>query len=290
MQEHSLSSVEELVVQLRNRLERRHEESYILTCIQHLRRLSSQSGETEWDKSDLVRYLDKMAKDGQSSDSISRAYFILKTVTISLGNEWVLSEDDLPRVRPRPVHRPVIGVEALSNLIEGVKASGDALERLLLAGSSVYGMRRIELSRLGADNKVKSFGQVKNAGQDYFAMWVDTAKHGVPREHLIPPELWQWMKPGVQELPVPVTTLTYIWNRMCRNYGYERQDREGWHSVRRILVGELVRAGFAETEILEFMRWSPGRSMVARYAAPQRSIETDERIFTRHPFLEVWKR
>ena len=273
-------TLKELETRLRTGFGRRREPVTIELYCQALYKLYQVTHKTEWNRHDLLSYFDGMIDKGFAPTTIQTYYYSLKSIFRVLDIPFDLKDDDLPRGQVRATNRPVVTNGNLEHLIEWTKEYGDAQEQLFLCLSSVYGLRRIELSRL-AD---ASF-----LGETFH---VDTAKHGIPREHYIPDEISEYIEPalGHKLLPVPVTTLSRIWNRLCEKAGYLTKDREGWHSVRRALVGELIKAGVPEIKVLEFMRWSAGRSMVARYAAANDLVAADKEIFKHHRYLDIWRK
>jgi len=273
-----MAGVEQLEVKLRAAMAHRTEPATIVAVAVWLRKLHKSTGKLSWDKKDILKFLDNLVESDAKPNTVRTAFAAIKMIHTYLDMSWPdIRPRELPRQLPQKVHRPYLTLDEVKEMVDWAKSDGDPVERALLSMSSVYGLRRVELSRLDR----KSF--------DYPKVFIATAKHGLPREHLIADPIWPYIEPAIRYLPIQsVTSLSFLYNRMCDRMGKARQDAEGWHSIRRTLASELVMAGFSELEIAHFMRWSAGRnSMVSLYSQSLRL--DDSRIFAKHSILEFWK-
>lgn len=274
----SSKSLAQVETDLRKALARRCEPGTITQFCVYLRQFCNVTKKTgDWDKKDVIKYLDWVAEQGYTSKTILSSYYGVKSIHDYLDLPFpTLKVRDLPRVSARPIARPFLELEEAEAMISWVKDFGNDLEKLMVAMSSVYGLRRVEMSTLTKE----SFNQPGR-------VFIQTAKHGVPREHVIPEILDKFIQPGIKYLPVgTVHSLTVLYNQISEKMGRARGNREGWHSFRRTLASALVRAGFSEIEIKHFMRWSDNTSMVFIYTSSLR--DDDSRVFDRHPMLRMW--
>lgn len=281
-----MSSIDDLEERLLDGLGRRREPTTIASYRQFLRRFCIATGKTEWTRRDMLKYFDKLIDEKYSADSIKAYFYTLKAIHKVLAIPFELTEDDMPRGQAKAQNRPIASLADLSSMITYVKQHGEPLEKLFIATSTVYGLRRVEMMRLTD----KSFDLYSDGlGDEYMGMLVNTAKHGMPRLHYIPSFLQDYIEPGIEDLPMPLSTLSLLWNRLNEKVGRVSRNGEGWHSIRRSLVITLVRSGWPELDVQQFMRWSTSRSIVARYNTPEDTVEADQRIFSKHALLEMWK-
>jgi len=189
MPKRKMVSAEGLEAVVREGLGRRREKATVDIYCGVLRRFCQSTGKAgEWERRDFLRYFDKLIDGGKATKTVLDTFSALKVCFKVIGIPYPVTLDDLPRGRPQQQVRIATGKENIQSLIDYVKSDGNYEEQLYLAVSSVYGLRRVELSRL----VMASF--------EYPKLHVDTAKHGIPRDHYIPDFLWRWIEPGVSGL------------------------------------------------------------------------------------------
>jgi len=249
----------------------------------------------------VVSYIKKLEKGGYAAGTRAMHYRVLKRgfeVAHRLDNsiEWPFykrAPGGLPvDVAEWDVEAPAISVDDLKVTIEGAK-SGKLPADLaaVVALSSIYGLRRIELVELEPE-----FLDV-----DKGILRVITAKHGRAREHLIPEEI----KPFLSAYPFGKYSdfkLSQAYHEISEAVGLPVVRGEGFHSWRRTLTTSLLFI-FPEPVVEDFMRWKrQSMRMTRRYwSPPHEDVEkiifglksfptySGEMVYSKHPFLDFWK-
>lgn len=259
---------------------RRREASTVAQYSQELRRFVIASGKTsEWGREDFLSYFDNMIDSNYAPASLLQKFHALKKIFEVLGEPFAMKLSDLPK-GTGDQNQPVIAPDTVKAMIRAVKNDGNNLEKFYLSMSTVYGIRREELSRLTSKNF------------DFVNEKVDLprVKHNIKRAYILPSQLPQWLQPAIRKHQVPNSkgTVSAIWHDICYRTGYKPSHRESWHSVRRCLDTMLIDAGVPEAVISNFMGWSVSSIMVRRYY--QASVQNvDAQVFKVHPFVGEWQ-
>jgi len=236
-----------------------------------------QEGFTE---DDALRYIDFLIDEGYSDSSIKWTYHALKRTYRAVGSPFTVTLEDLPLGLHGPQHRPVLSKDEVGGLIAFTKACGSKAVRLYLAMSTVYGLRRIELSRL----RPESFSDGK--------VMIATAKHGDERLHLVPEEIQPIVREALQAEALGYSTsgLTVMFRELCRSAGLVKNGSLGWHSIRRSLDTCLIDANLPYYTIKSFLRWKASPTdMAGHYYRPDPAA-VDREVFAVHPFVPEWDR
>ena len=218
------------------------------------------------------------------------------------GLEWPLDSRELPKVREIDIYKPALAEEDIIDLILAVKAkpSWPPEYAALLALSSIYGMRRIELS--------ETTPQTINLKDRL--LYVETAKHGRERTHVLPDAIMPYLKAALPYLPINPSQVSKsfprLWDR-AMPAGRTRPAEVGYHSIRRSLVRLLVMNGAPTPAVRNYLRWKRGGSdgddmlglyfstnvVSSRGTSEQQQNnpdkQTDEIVFKAHPFLKYWE-
>lgn len=266
---------------VRKSMGRRREASTINRYAQVARQFAKFTGKEEaFSEQNALSYIDFLIEKDCKENYLKFVYAALKRTYKAVGCPFTITADDLPLGSRYgdDVHRPALSLEEVSGLIAFTRRYGSRAERFYLAMSSVYGLRRIELSRL--NNQSFTEDKVK----------VDTAKHGAPRSHLVPAEISPVIQGAlrVNAIPYGVSALTIMFQELCRKVGLEDRGPLGWHSIRRSLDTELLKANTPYYVVRSFLRWrsAPG-DMAGIYFQPD-SEDIDRQVFQVHPFLRYW--
>lgn len=160
----------------------------------------------------------------------------------------------------------------------------DGNSAALVALSTIYGLRRSEMTYLDSD--------ALNLKAKRLRVYT---KHGSRiREHIIPDVIIPYLehyKPVASDFK-----LSQMFHEIEEAVGLPERYGTGWHSVRRGVVNALVGAGLDKILIYDFMRWklSMQFGMLGEYfsEAPE---TVDQKIFygvekgQGHPFLRAWE-
>ncbi len=227
----------------------------------------------KYDRSDVVRYLSWLRQQGFKEDSIAVMLRPVKLLAQVQG--WEFPHLAMPKVRDSDISRPAFSYEEVCQIIRRGKEVLSSRELAYLALATTYGLRRKELSCLGAIDGT---------------MTVETVKGGPVTTHLVPEEIKPYLA-GYRRAEVSYMSL--VFRRIASKLGLADRGEYGWHSIRRALVTELVTKEAPLLSILRFMRWSDASlkgqfGMVAIYAVNDQE-QIDRSIFAVHPFIPVWR-
>lgn len=241
------------------------------------------------DEMDLRRYFIKRREDGISEGSLRTTFAVLSKLYSANHWDWPFVSED----RPEPGEEgatPAFTREEVEQLIRNRELYSDG-ERFYLAIATIYAPRRIELAR------------IKKRHIKDNTIFIDTAKKGPKRTHLIPDDIL----PYIQDYSAKehnVSSLSAMFARICKKGLGETRKGYGWHSFRltldTLLPGALAKADKPLTLVGHFLRWSR-RSIGARflgtpmggvYARPEildfDPHFVDREVFEVHPFLPLW--
>ncbi|MDP2661741.1 MAG: hypothetical protein Q8R28_13520 [Dehalococcoidia bacterium] len=244
-------------------------------------------------KEGVDAYLAGLESRGYAPGTVRRHWEVLGHLFRVLGAPWLYQRGTGPSVRELDVYAPALDPALIRQMIRAARAGRmDDTEAGLLALSTTYGLRRVELVELEP-------GFLALSSRSLF---IQTAKRGRQRYHLIPEPI----APYLARYPWPRLTeflATQLWHSMEEKAGVPRIPEVGYHAVRRILVKLLVEVGVPDQTVRVFMRWRQGGSdMLQRYygttvvGAGGRTVgphegdrRVDEAVFALHPFITEWE-
>lgn len=227
---------------------------------------------------DVIEYLKNEIEQGISTTSALTELNIIKSFAKFVNSPVRVSPRELPRAVMTP--QPVFSADDVESLVKFAREKLTKVEAGYFALSTCYGLRVAEMAALtGNDINI-----------DKRLFLVHTKKGGIQRYHYIPDEIMTYMSALHSELMVThnnIHDLNDLLAYACEEVGIEREERQGWHAMRRALVTHLVSAGIDSMKVAYFMRWKPN-AMVFRYMVPD-PILADKEIFESHPFLPYWR-
>lgn len=230
-----------------------------------------------YDRTDAMKFLNHIVKSGMSSNYARWAYYVLRNFYKSLGIEFPLTSRELPPLHgPGEINAPVFSSDYVGKLISAVKKKGDAGMKAYLALSTTYGFRRMELARMS------------NSAISNSLLRVQSVKGGELREHIIPDDVSPYIN-GFKFKKVSDQTLTNIFHRMQGLAGLPQNLGDGYHSIRRSLITELLAAGVPIHIVYSFIGWklSSKLGIMGVYTRPDPKMR-DEMVMSHHPFLNFW--
>ena len=238
---------------------------------------------------DLRRYFAKRQEQGKSNNSLRTEFAVLQKLYRANHWDWPLVPEDRPEA-PLEVNTPAFTREEVEQLIKNRELYSKG-ERFYLAMSTIYAPRRIELAR------------IKKRHIKGNTIYIDTAKHGEKRTHLIPGEIMPYVE-AYRPRENNVSSLSAMFERLCKKGLGEKRKGYGWHCFRTtldtLLPGALAKADKPLTLIGYFLRWSRrstgakflGTPMGGVYARPEilsaDPFFADREVFEVHPFLPLW--
>ena len=238
---------------------------------------------------DLRRYFLHRRDEGISDNSLRTTFAVLAKLYKANHWDWPLESGDRPEA-PSETNAPAFTREEVEQLIQKRELYSKG-ERFYLAIATIYAPRRIELAR------------IKKRDIKGNTIYIDTAKGGEKRTHLIPDEILPYIE-AYHPKEHSVRALTFMFDRICKK-GLEENKRDyGWHSFRRtidtLLPIALAKADKPLTLVGYFLRWSRksigarflGTPMGGVYARPEvmnsDPFFVDKEVFAVHPFLPLW--
>lgn len=228
-----------------------------------------------YDRSDVIKYLAELRGNGFRQNSINTMVRPIKLLCQIQGWSGGFPRVGMVKVRESDINRSIFSRDEVCEMIRRGKNVLSGRELAYLALSSIYGLRREELTNLEVNGET---------------VVVDTVKGGRVTTHLIPDGIKPYLV-GYERSDV--WYMSFVFRRMMRKLGVKLNGSAyGWHSIRRALVSELVSEDASLFNILRFMRWSDARlvsefSMVVIYAKREQG-KIDRAIFEVHPFLPIW--
>ena len=216
----------------------------------------------------------------EGPNSVRTAYYALRFIYRAYDEDLGFSVSD---IAPKGVrkHKEVMTKDEVIQLIRHVKENENPKVQMYFILSTVYGLRRIEMFRLeksDIDLERRKFS-------------VFTAKGGLPRDHLIPDELFEYFK-AFKRTPKArykhIQELNYLFDAVADRAGVQLRPRLGWHSIRRCLVTELMKTNLNILVVRDFLRWRPRESEIVLEYTIFNPEEVDRAVFSVHPFLREW--
>ncbi len=231
----------------------------------------------EYSRADVLAYVDHLIADGKKRKSINLALASTRALFRALGITWPLGRTHLG-IRDDDEGGPVLAADEVRRLIRGAKSGTPELYATIAALSSTYGFRPIEIQAALAQ------------GCDGKELTLQSAKAGRVRHHQIPEVVRPYLT--FRGKKMGRAKLHQIFQELMTIHVRGTKDGEGWHSIRRSLVGELQMNGVPLETISRFMGWKmavPGIPQTAfRYFRPE-AERIDAEIFAKHPFLGFWE-
>lgn len=241
------------------------------------------------DEMDLRRYFVHRRGEGISENSLRTTFAVLEKLYKANHWDWPLESEDRPEA-PLEVSTPAFTGEEVEQLIKNCELYSKG-ECFYLAVATIYAPRRIELAR------------IKKRDIKGNTIYIDTAKKGEKRTHLIPDGIMPYIE-AYRPRENNVSTLSLMFDRICQKGLGEKKQGYGWHSFRRtldtLLPMALAKADKPLTLIGYFLRWSRrstgarflGTPMGGVYARPEIMSSdpffVDREVFEVHPFLPLW--
>lgn len=245
-----------------------------------------------------------------SPGTISKNWAVIRRMYIVNKVEWPFRRGDAPIIPEKDVSHPAMDPRQVEEMIDvalGLKPSLELNPQpqhvAYLVLSTVWGLRRVEMQEIIAgliDTKIRD---------GYGTIYVETAKHGRQRYHLLPPYLVKPLMDYGFARPRSADYISNVFTELKIMCGYTDDSAYGvgWHSIRRAAVQALKAAGIESTDRTQYFRWKTGaRDMDERYAtAPVvimgkegegtiASVGSEDRaldlkVYEVHPFLEMWR-
>lgn len=242
----------------------------------------------------VTEYVAVRQAEGYAPGSVNADFRVIRRMFMLADLPWAFSRGDAPKIGEQDLFTPSLAPEVIEKLIQ-VSRTLSIEHQAFLCLSTTYGMRRVEL----AEVKPTSFSWDSNL------LFVETAKKGRQRYHMIAPEIRpilernKWRRRSLSYL-----TKAFVQIKKAAGLVGPSWEEIGYHSIRRSLVILLDRSkALSDVQMDQFMRWHRSSSnMRQRYAASTevglegaRPLEAfqdedlDREVFTLNPWLKLWE-
>ncbi len=249
--------------------------------------------EGPYDEWTIRRFSESLEKKGYSASYISVAFWAVKLllkaqnqalkITLGKRRQPTMEVEDVRRLigavkmREIQLQKALLGQpdnKQLEMALETVKQ-----QKVLLALSTIYGLRQSELQQINEDDLDLSERTVL----------IRTKKGGRTRRHYLPDEILPIIGNFSFDGNIHPTTLNIIFKQICALAGVKREKRECWHSIRRRLLVELVNARLPDEVVYSYLRWKRREMpMISVYYNPK-DEDVDRQVFSVHPFIQSWE-
>ena len=184
-----------------------------------------------------------------------------------------------PKIEKIKVSQPVFSFEEVKKLVINCKKYCDMQQKAYLAVSTIWGLRKIEILRIKKEDINKKDNTII----------IKTAKGGRPQIYTIPAQIkdilykYEWEEVSRAGIYGVFNYTLYLCKFKLENYmGY------GFHSIRRALITEMLKAGIDHYTVALWCRWAiPQFCMLPTYTHLVKE-DLEEKVYPKHPFLKLW--
>lgn len=254
-------------------------------------------GAESLDKAAVESYITRLRRRGRSPGTVNWVFRIIRRLYVVNGIPWEFRRGEAPQIGQRDEYRPQLSADVIHMVVQATLESDDLgpAERAFVALSTVYGLRREELTNL----------EQSDIDLDNNSIYIATVKFGRERYHIIPPEIWGPLAAYDFDTTVSTSGLSIMFKKILVAAGARelKKYKLGWHSIRRALYDGLVNNGVNPLAARVFMRWKAATgdlAMPARYYGNMviglnneqpvlEEAKGDAEIFEKHPFLPFWR-
>ena len=184
-----------------------------------------------------------------------------------------------PKIEKTKVNQPVFNLEEVKKLIVNCKKYCDIQQQAYVAVSTIWGLRKIEILRIRKEDIDKKENTII----------IKTAKGGRPQAYTIPEKVkdilysYKWEEVSRANIYGIFNYTLYLCKFNLEDYiGY------GFHSIRRALITEMLRAGIDHYTVALWCRWAiPQFGMLPTYTHLVKE-DLEKKVYPKHPFLKLW--
>lgn len=250
------------------------------SIINHFIRTAGGQEPDEWA---VRRFLEHLENNGYSRNYQRVCWYALKKYFEVLGIPWKLKNSEYPELDrgelKEKTKKLTFSKRQVAKMIQATKQSGCREEKMLLALASTYGFRRVEICSL----------REENIDRDTHQLWAQARKRGERRYHIIPEAIRPFIYPWNFEKRIAPPTATKIFDRILAKTGIKKIKGMSIHALRRALITQLSSTDIPPMRVYSFVGWRRKQmGMLTEYDNPDFK-ERDPAVFSRHPFLSIWK-
>ena len=234
-------------------------------------------GNRNWqDRDVLYNYIEKLRKKGRSQNHIT--YLVRGPLGALFRAHGLRVPVKLPKFRGVQVDltaRVSFDFQDVVKLIQAVRTSGNQQWQAIMALSTIWGLRAGEIRQLTK----------KDVRAKDHTIMIYTTKGGMPREHLIPDEVYPILT-AYDFPPLSESGVFDLFTEISEYAGVARVSKKVYHAIRHTVLTQLLLNGVEEVIAKQFLRWRIA-GIVGVYFTPK-AIDIDERVYPKHPFLKYW--
>lgn len=230
----------------------------------------------EINEDNIKNFLFELREDGFSDNYLRLTHYILRRLAKTDKKDINISP---PKIEKINVKQPTFSYEEVKKLILNAKKVCNIQQKAILAVSTIWGLRKIEILRITKDDINKKENTIV----------IKTAKGGRPQVYTIPQPVKEFIYNYEWE-PLSRTKIYALFNYILYICGFnlENYHRYGFHSIRRALITEMLRAGIDHYTVALWCRWKiPEFGMLPVYHQVAKG-DLEERVYPKHPFLKLW--
>lgn len=249
----------------------------------------------DFSKPSVEKFVQALRDYGYADGTIEFYWRVIRRLFKVKGEKWPFTRHDNPTVNEMNVLSLALPYETVKKMIDAHHRGQLTIhESYFLALSTIYGLRDKEM----ADLTPAHFDLKRRM------VFVETAKSGRQRYHLIPDETYPIFEELVPHLP-PFNRHNAIraFHSVEKKAGIRHVPETGWHAVRHSITHFLFKAGLDQPSIELFMRWKTKKGDMASNYAKGRFVsedggvmnmsnsdtDQDRQVFEVHPFLPLWR-
>lgn len=257
----------------------------------------------ELSEKSVLKYLQFLRDDQRhlyADGTVHKVFAILTRFAKINGLAWQFKRDQRPAIRESEVRNYALPLEAVQLMVDICRGKAEARGKLLptachtamLCLATVWWMRSKEMR----------IARAEDVDLDHRMLYVDTVKHGRQRYHTIPEHLVPYLERWDFDTPISQSQFAGLFMDLREMIGLNVYG-VGWHAIRRSAVKEADKLGMTTAQKNVYGRWTVGASQQAIRYSMAKTIafdgsvtavgledqETDQLVYTRHPFVSMWK-
>jgi len=240
------------------------------------------AGEKEqYDKQDVINYINALRARGQSPNSIKTAWYYVKSFFKANNWPWEFDKRETPKkVEPR---RELLTFDQMKAILDTAQKEDPTLY-LALRLAITLGCRRAEttLFKRSEYRRPQIYHKAVKGGKSGWRVLDDGTCYEIETYMKMRSTNSDYLLVDGNGSPINEKYLDSGLRSILKELGIHKQHL-GWHAIRRGLVTELHRKGMSEKELTDLIGWQTP-TMVAEYIRLDRK-EVEDKAKRLHPLM-----
>jgi len=221
-------------------------------------------------------YLYNLKKSNYSDNYLRLVHYILCRLAKTEKKDIELPP---PKIEKQNVYQPIFTFEEVKKLIINCKKYCNLQQKAYFAVSTIWGLRKIEIIRIRKEDINKKDNTI----------FIRTAKGGRPQIYTIPEKIrdiiydFNWEEISKAKIYVIFNHALYL----CK-FDLSKYIRYGFHSIRRSLITEMIRAGIDNYTVALWCRWAISSFGMLPVYSHLVKEDLEKIVYPKHPFLKFW--